>query len=53
MCLSYYSGLSANSRINVLDEFERGKVNILICTDLASRGLDFKEVDVVIQFEFA
>ena len=29
------------------------KISALICTDMASRGLDFSQVDVVLQFEFA
>jgi len=33
-----------------LTRFEGGKINVLICTDLAARGLDFL-VKTVINFE--
>jgi ATP-dependent RNA helicase DDX5/DBP2 len=34
-----------------LDEFRRGRLQILIATDVASRGLDIKDVKVVINFD--
>lgn len=40
--------MQQNHRIKKLDSFREGKVNILICTDVASRGLDIPEVEVVI-----
>ena len=30
-----------------------GELPVLICTDFMSRGIDFKEVDHVVQFDFA
>lgn len=40
--------MQQSHRIKKLDSFRAGKVNILICTDVASRGLDIPEVEVVI-----
>jgi ATP-dependent RNA helicase DDX27 len=38
-------------RIASVEEFRDGKVSFLLCTDLASRGLDIKGIDTVINFE--
>ncbi len=35
-----------------MKEFRLGKIWVLICTDLMSRGVDFKTVNVVVNFDF-
>lgn len=40
--------MQQHHRIKKLDSFRQGKVNVLICTDVASRGLDIPEVEIVI-----
>jgi len=37
-----------NIRVKKLDSFREGKVKVLVCTDVASRGLDIPEVEVVL-----
>ncbi len=32
--------------------FRNGEINILVTTDLAARGLDFPDVNYIIQFDF-
>ena len=55
----YHSGLNANQRMAAYHQFEKndeikdGENNILICSDLASRGMHFDNVEVVIQYDFA
>jgi ATP-dependent RNA helicase DDX52/ROK1 len=39
-------------RDDVIKKFRVGKIWILICTDLMSRGIDFKTVNQVINFDF-
>lgn len=51
-CVAFYAGMSAEERIEVLSKFNNEDIRILIATDLASRGIDFKNVDQVIQFHF-
>ncbi|KAL8597742.1 hypothetical protein ACOMHN_001701 [Nucella lapillus] len=41
-----------DDRISALDEFKRGEVRVLIATDVASRGLDVKDVTHVLNFDF-
>ena len=34
-----------------MKRFKEGKVNVLVATDVASRGLDIPNVDLIIQIE--
>nr|GEW90586.1 DEAD-box ATP-dependent RNA helicase 10-like [Tanacetum cinerariifolium] len=38
-------------RLGALNNFKAGECNVLICTDVASRGLDIPLVDMVINYE--
>ncbi|XP_076923324.1 DEAD-box ATP-dependent RNA helicase 10-like [Bidens hawaiensis] len=39
------------NRLGALNKFKAGECNILICTDVASRGLDIPSVDMVINYD--
>ena len=43
--------LSQTQRLNALNKFKAGERQILIATDVASRGLDIPAVDLVINFD--
>ncbi|KAG1338397.1 putative DEAD-box ATP-dependent RNA helicase 10 [Cocos nucifera] len=43
--------MSQAKRLGALNKFKAGECNILICTDVASRGLDIPSVDVVINYD--
>ena len=49
---SLHGDKAQNDRDWVLHEFKTGKVNILVATDVASRGLDVKDVKIVINYDF-
>lgn len=39
------------ARIEALEDFKNGKVNVLVATDVAARGIDIAELPVVVNFE--
>ena len=43
--------MSQNKRQNAIDGFRKGKYDILVATDIASRGIDVSEVTHVINFD--
>lgn len=43
--------LSQEQRINAIESFRTGKAGFLLATDLASRGLDIKGIETVINYE--
>ncbi len=46
-----HGGLSQNRRSFIMDEFHKNRVSILICTDVAARGLDIKNVSHVYNYD--
>jgi len=46
-----HSNKSHNTRVETLEKFENGDLRILIATDLIARGLDFKNLSYVINFD--
>ena len=39
------------ARLRILEAFKKGELRVLVATDLASRGLDIKELPVVVNYE--
>jgi len=46
-----HGGLSQSKRSHLLDDFNKGKTNVLVCTDVAARGLDIKGVTHVYNYD--
>ncbi|KAM6252826.1 putative ATP-dependent RNA helicase DDX28 [Porphyrio hochstetteri] len=44
--------MSAAARAGIFASFQKGDVSVLICTDLASRGLDTGSVQLVVNYDF-
>lgn len=42
---------SQDERLKALEAFKKGEVDLLICTDVAARGLDIKDVPAVFNFD--
>ena len=42
---------SQDERLKALDAFKKGEVELLVCTDVAARGLDIKDVPAVFNFD--
>ena len=43
--------MDMGQRIRSLDDFKQGRINLLVASDVASRGLDIPEVSFVINFD--
>lgn len=39
-------------RSAVVDRFREGRIHVLVCTDLLARGMDFLNVQTVINYDF-
>ncbi len=46
-----HGGIDQKKRMNVLDEFHNKGLGVLVCTDVAARGLDIKGVTHVYNYE--
>lgn len=46
-----HGGLSQSNRLGALNKFRSGSRNILVATDVAARGLDIPNVDIVINYD--
>ena len=49
--LSIHGGMSQNKRNMSLKDFHEGRINILVCTDVAARGLDIKDVTHIYNYD--
>lgn len=52
-CAELHKDVPIQTRLESLEKFKRGELEVLICTDIASRGLDIPDVTHVIQVDFA
>jgi len=46
-----HGGLTQNKRLKTIDRFNSNEVNVLVCTDVAARGLHIKNVSHVINYD--
>lgn len=51
MSVCIHGNKSQNARQNALTAFKAGKVNVLIATDIAARGIDIQELPQVINYD--
>ena len=48
---SLHGDLNQRQRDVVMDKYRKGRVNILVATDVASRGLDVYNIDAVVNYD--
>ncbi|MBS3080585.1 DEAD/DEAH box helicase [Candidatus Pacearchaeota archaeon] len=49
--LAIHGGFPQNRRLRIMEEFQNKKIRILVCTDVAARGLDIKGVSHVYNYD--
>jgi ATP-dependent RNA helicase RhlE len=49
--LTLHGNKSYNRRIEIIDLFKTGQIKVLLASDIASRGLDIPDIEVVINFD--
>ncbi|KAJ3085536.1 ATP-dependent RNA helicase ddx42, partial [Quaeritorhiza haematococci] len=52
-CAPLHGDMVQSERDKVISDFKHGRVGILICTDVAARGLDIKSVKTVVNYDIA
>jgi len=50
-CTALHGDKSQDERLKALAAFKAGEVDLLVCTDVAARGLDIKDVPAVFNFD--
>lgn len=50
--VSLHGEVPTEQRARNVERFRLGLAKVLVCTDLGSRGLDFPEVELVLQYDF-
>jgi ATP-dependent RNA helicase RhlE len=48
---AFHSDLEQSEREQIMSEFKSGKLNVLVGTDILSRGIDVEGIDLVINFD--
>ena len=51
--VSMHGGRSQNQRTRALNAFSKGRVQALVATDVAARGIHVEDVDLVVHFDMA
>lgn len=50
--VAIHGGLTQNRRTKIMNDFQKGGIQVLVCTDVAARGLDIKGVSHVYNYDF-
>lgn len=46
-----HGGMDSLTRINTLNDFRKGKMRVLVSTDVLSRGIDIQQIGIVINYD--
>jgi ATP-dependent RNA helicase DDX5/DBP2 len=51
-CAPFHGDIAQDQRQRILQSFRDGRINVLVASDAASRGLDVKNISLVVNYEF-
>ena len=51
-CAAIHGDKDQRQRTRTIEDFKAGRVTVMIATDVAARGLDIKDVRVVVNYDF-
>jgi ATP-dependent RNA helicase RhlE len=51
MAVEFHSNRSQNQRTEALEGFKNGKYRVIVATDLAARGIDVKNIELVLNYD--
>ena len=51
VAMAIHGNKSQSARVKALDDFKNKKINILIATDIAARGIDISKLPFVINYD--
>lgn len=46
-----HGGMVQEDRVENMEDFKRGKLRVLVATDVASRGIDVEKVDLIVNYD--
>jgi len=49
--ISYTSNCTVNKRRKLLEDFTKGQITCMVATDIAARGIDFKDLNLVVNYD--
>ena len=49
-CAALHGGMAQKYRLQAINQFKEGRVQYLVCTDLAARGIHINQLDLVINY---
>lgn len=52
-CYKLHGGMKQKERLRIMEQFKRKQIRYLIASDVAARGIDVKEVSLVINYDMA
>lgn len=50
-CAAIHGGMVQEERLRVMKDFKKGKIRILISTDVSARGIDVEKVNLIINYD--
>lgn len=50
-CAAIHGGMVQEDRLKVMKDFKKGKIRVLISTDVSARGIDVEKVNLIINYD--